>query len=780
MATPFSAFRKYTGALMAVLCGLLMVSFVVADPLMQMLGGGGGGRPAWAKDTVVVWDGGSMNELELGEAVRHRLILAEFQRQVAGLGLRDAQAAGVGDVPLRVRPLALPSTPEENVEEDIVSNKIFAQRARDAGMVVSDEMIVDYLRALGRDRVSSEQMRTIMSGMQAGAGRRATIAFVFDLLREAMLATNYLSSHLYVFGTVLPEERWEDWLKVNDRVILEAAPVPAADFLNEVEEPTDEQLEAYFAEYQDREPAPDVLGEYGGVQLASPTPGFATPPRVRLHYAVGKFETFVEKTLDDVSDEEIAEYYEANKDRFIEADRTLFGDDDLFGPADDETEADNGEEEAASDPTTEPSDETATEASEVKADAAPESETEEAPANELEPETSDADATPETPVSEEATETPTAVEEEEEEEETADDAAEAETETESEADVATGVDSEADATDDKGIEYQPLEEVSEEIRRRIAENKAGIRLRELMFELKRELDDAYAGYFDAMLDATDAEAEPPEPPAALTDFSPLAEKYGLEVTTTEPTARLDLAETSPGRSINADPTSPRPLPLWFISFSEGAVDTFEPIVTFDAENNFYLSAIVERLERVTPELDDVRDEVIAAWKREKAADLAIEAAEELADEVTDSGLSIGGYLTNNPGGPAGEAFETDPFGLLSVAGVSDQTGEVFLRLSQPAPLSEPGPGMLESVFDLEAGEVGAALNHDRSVAYVLRVATRLTPVDRLRSQFLSEGGTWYGSAPLARVRGFRARSAVIGSLVDEAEVEWLREPDQPR
>ena len=690
MATPFTVFRKYTGVMMAVLCALLMFTFVVADSIGNW-GKSNLGANARAQDSVVHWKGGSLNERQIGEAVRHRRVLAEFQRQVRIFGHRDANAAGVGDLPLRVRPLQLRNTYQQGVEYDVVQTKIFAQKAEEAGMVVSDEMIVDYLRGLGRDRVSNTQMRTIMSGMQVGAGRRATITFVFDLLREAILAKNYITSHQYLFETVLPAERWDDWLQVNDRVVLEAAAVVTANYVDQVAEPTDAQIAEFFAEYQDREPTPDILPGYGNVELPSPRPAFATPKRVQLQYVVANFDAYTEKLTEEVTDEEIAQYYEENKESFVEADKTLFGDSNLFDDGAHDGADDGAEEEADAetsdddDASGENTTEETTEESSGEQDTSNPLREEEASAESVEEAEEAADAPSEDQSGEAKPRSPfrlVALTEEEE-------ASEATTEESAEATS----DEEAQAASEPSITYQPLEEVSDEIRRRLAQGKAAERMRELMFGLKRDLDNSYADYFNDLLDATDANADPPAPPADLADLGPLATANGLtHKTTSSLSCSLELREGTFGKSVNADVTAAQTLPLWIIAFREGEIDRYEPVVTYDLDGNLYLSVINERLDRVTPELDDVRDEVVAAWKLQQAADLAQTAAKGLAAKARDSGLSLEAYFADNQDQAAsGSVVETDPFSLLTIGNISPTTGQVSLRLSQPEAARCPWP-----------------------------------------------------------------------------------------
>ncbi|CAN0380890.1 unnamed protein product, partial [Ectocarpus sp. 4 AP-2014] len=158
----------------------------------------------------------------------------------------------------------------------------------------------------------------------------------------------------------------------------------------------------------------------------------------------------------------------------------------------------------------------------------------------------------------------------------------------------------------------------------------------------------------------------------------------------------------------------------------------------------------ERYDAKTPELDEVRDQVVAAWKRTQAAVLAQEKAVELAKEIGPTGQSLEDYFAD-----AGEDAtkpasieETDAFALLTIGQVAPSARQIPLRLSQPAPLVAPGPELLQGVFDIGEGEVGAVLNHDHSIAYLLRIAQRIGSEDELRREFLRDGDRWMGAQVL--------------------------------
>jgi hypothetical protein len=173
-------------------------------------------------------------------------------------------------------------------------------------------------------------------------------------------------------------------------------------------------------------------------------------------------------------------------------------------------------------------------------------------------------------------------------------------------------------------------------------------------------------------------------------------------------------------------------------------------------------------------LADVRDEVVHAWKLQKAAELALKHAEELATRAQDSGL------------PFTEAFAdddlpvttTDPFSWLTFGDISPITRQIFFRMSEPEGIAAAGPAFMRKVFALAPGEVGAVLNHDRSIAYVIRVVEHLETPQQLQRGFLREANNWFG---LESMQGFHMQEA-SGALINDIEastgLEWVRTPDE--
>src|SRR5262249_23054606 len=79
------------------------------------------------------------------------------------------------------------------------------------------------------------------------------------------------------------------------------------------------------------EPLPDSLP--GGIEMPSRFPGFAIPRKIDVQYIEANYDKFLTKLESEVTNEEIAKFYDENKDLFVKADTTLIDDTKAEGPA---------------------------------------------------------------------------------------------------------------------------------------------------------------------------------------------------------------------------------------------------------------------------------------------------------------------------------------------------------------------------------------------------------------------------------------------------------------
>jgi hypothetical protein len=738
MASPFRAFRKNQKALMAVAGVAIIFVFVLGDSLSQLGGGGGpsegGLRP---NDVAVRWNGGKLTNAELNHLVVQRLVVNNFLRTVEGVGIQAIEETGAQPQPLRVARMLGPERPEQGVEDNVVQTYLMAEAARKAGMAIGDDYIVNYLLQLGRGFVSVDTVRQIIMSREVG-GRQHSVDYVMDALRHEMLARNYLASYYYALETELPEDRWKDWRRVNDRVVVEAVAVPAESLLVDVKDPTDEALLAYFEEYKNREPMPDTSW---GIELPSPNPAFKIPQKVAVQFLKADYNEFLAKVEEEVTDKEIEKFYGDNKDpNFIRADSLLGAPDSLIGSGgEEEAKAGdaNGEAEAADDA--------------AGADAAQPAESDESSITRSSPFRLTAF-------------------QEEAEDEAPSDAPSEEPTTDAAADGSP--EEVAAPPTEAALEFQPLEQVRDEIRRVIAEAKVSEQLAEMFSALDAQVDESYTTYFGAIMNAEDAGKEPPPPPEALADLSPLANKNGLAYEKTEPATWQQLRDTTIGNSTK---------PEWagtpfYAAILSPDYELYEPVTTQDLDANRYLSMKTADIPGKVPTLEEVRDKVLKAWKLREAGKLALKRAEEIATDAKEKG----GSLTDAISGDSRLSIvKTDPFSFLTVGTVSRETQQVqSFRLSEPDGIVAAGPDFMEQVFSLQDGEVAGVANHDGSVAYAVRIAQHLDSSDELRQAFLMEDYNWYGTQLMARGHFRTALRAVVADFFESADVEWERAHDQ--
>ncbi len=797
MASPFRLFRKYVKPMLAFFVVMLIFSWAVGDSLFNYFGGSR--NPAVSsqragREVAVRWDGGKLTNQQVNDLVVRRQMLNGFLERVEGMGARSAYEAGVEPRRLRVQRLLGPGTPQEHVEESVVQTRLFADAARAAGMHVSDEAIVQYLDELGRGNVTRNDMRDILNTLYGGRGG-VSIDEIMATLREEMLARNYVNSNQYAFETVTPEQRWRDWLRVNDRVVVEAAAIPTEKFIGDVKAPTEAELQAFFEKtdsqgikYKDREASPEIV--YGTTELPSAIPGFRIPRKIDVQFIEANYDSFLAKAEEKVTDEEIAKYYEEHKDpMFVKADTGLLEDtgakkdaDTTENPAapeggektNDETPADT----APPPPVEESKGEAKAEGKKAswkkaspKKSKSEEGKSEESKQSSLPGRANDRvfhlvafeeAAQGDAPVGDAekgAAESPAA----EATEKPTEGAAAAPAATES-APVAVAPPAAEAASPPaapeapkKPLVFQPLDEVKDVIRRELAGGKVAEELTKLARDIGGALDSDFSKYLGEVLSAQDDKKAPPAVPKSLTDLAPLAEKNGLKSGKTGSMSFLQMRDMPIGKS--SIPESGRT--LLSMLFGGKELDLYQPVSTVDIDGNHYVSMKTSDTPGRVPTLAEVRDEVVKAWKYQQAADLARKYAEEVAKKAQEAKTPLPAFFADDP---SIKVVRTDPFSELTGGEVGFANGQFQptpFRLSQPADIAAPGPDFLKRVFELKDGEVAAALNHDHSIAYVVRLVEHQPPLDELRTAYLAEANTWPGISNMTRVHMQEVLSAAL-------------------
>jgi hypothetical protein len=329
----------------------------------------------------------------------------------------------------------------------------------------------------------------------------------------------------------------------------------------------------------------------------------------------------------------------------------------------------------------------------------------------------------------------------------------------------------APATPEKPKEYQPLEEVRDLIRRDLAYRRVSENLTEKMDGILGELTSTFTAYLGEVLDAQSKNEKAPAPPAELANLQPVAEKNGLTYAKTGPIPWLEFRNTPVGKSGNPDTG----MPLSSTIFGSKDLELFQPVLTVDIDSNRFISMKTSDTPGRVPKLKEVKDEVVRAWKLQKAAEIALKDAKAEAKKAQEAGSPLADYFADDN---SIEVVSVDPFAQLTRGDVPDQMGRQRFRLSQPDGLVAPGPEFMRTVFKLKNGEVTAVLNHDHSIAYIVRMVEHVKPEDELRNAYLAEANTWDGRPTMAGNRAMFAQQLLAADLSGAKGVDWKRTPDQ--
>jgi hypothetical protein len=326
----------------------------------------------------------------------------------------------------------------------------------------------------------------------------------------------------------------------------------------------------------------------------------------------------------------------------------------------------------------------------------------------------------------------------------------------------------------KPVQYQPLSEVKDLIRRQLAEGKVAEQLTQLTGKVQTQLEAEFNKWFNQKLTA-EADKQPvPPPPKGLEDLKPIAEKNGLKAVRTGPKSALELRDMPVGKS--SSPDSARG--LLSLLFTGHEMDLYQPVGTLDIDGNRYVVIKMSDTPARVPTLAEVRNEVVHAWKLQKAAELAKKHAEELAKKAKDSKEPLSKVFADDK---ELKVIHTDPFSYLTGGDVSFITGQQQpFRLSQPTDIVAAGPEFMNKVFELKDGDVAVVQNHDDSIAYVIRLVEHQPKLNELRTAFLAEADTWPGRMSMAQEHFRQAMGIMEGDIIAGQNLQWDRTPDKPR
>jgi hypothetical protein len=835
MASPFRTFRKNQKAWMVGLTIMTMFAFVF---LGQVAGNRSSTSGDYKDAEVFTWKYGTVRKSDIDSQMRVQILVNQFLARVAEKAGQPPQI--VGQL-LQARP----------TESEVVMRMLLNKKAQELGIVIGDKIVNEAIRGLGPN-LSAQDLAAAFNDVASRTG--VSQAQLFDALRN-QLAANYVhltfanllvrsNSQYAWFNGDTPADRWEYFSRLNRKLTAEILPVAVEKFVAEIPDPSPDELRKFYDLYKNDYPDP-----------SSPTPGFRRPFRAQFQYVKADYDKKLKEEMAKVTDEEIAEYYEKNKDDFKKSKLPELPERPQEGPlpkwdAAPEEGSKSGSEQKPPDTKSDAKPEA--KSSEAKSDAAKsaanngdakagsnaksaesktpaaksgsgKSDAKGAAPKDGEPKKSGDGKTdakksslnrhasldgeqlamaddaavllaqasspaqkssPKSPAKTDAAKTDAAKTEAKSSkpasaaDKSKDGSAPNETAAKG-ADTkdATPGDGKADAKSDekspsateKPVEYKPLEEVKEKIRERIADKKvldkqiaAFSAIKQLMSAYRRDLE-SYNQKIKQGISAKKPEAPTPEFLANS--------KYdaGLEGHTTELVSPSEIENTELGRSYRG-PTSQNysTTPFLRIGFQEASKNSrglplYQVDQSQDNERNEYLWWKIGEKPAEVPKLEDIKDEVVRAWKMIQARKPAKAKAEADAELVRKEKKSLKELLGDSQ---QGEVSTAGPFSWYSRLPAQLYEPLPRVTLTKVSGVEQGGDDFLKAVFALKEGQTGVAANQPETMYYVVQIESEEPGLDKLRDEFLADM-----SNPMAA-----QVYAVVGATENAAQgLAWLSE-----
>ncbi|WP_165249864.1 hypothetical protein [Paludisphaera soli] len=279
----------------------------------------------------------------------------------------------------------------------------------------------------------------------------------------------------------------------------------------------------------------------------------------------------------------------------------------------------------------------------------------------------------------------------------------------------------ADAADLTPAVIQPFDEVRDLLASRLADEKAQEAINDVFNRIRDEELIPFADKYLTMLDdqaaSPAAKVQAPEP----VDLKALAEKDGLTYEITPLLARDKAARYGLISNAQVGTTRLSGGRRFVDEFFDPKVGLYEPVELTDILGTRYLARKVKDEAPRTPTLDEVKPEVVRAWKLEKARPLAEKAAQELAARIKSEKQGkieedqIEGY----------NVLAVPPITRMQVGGLGAGPFDYVPQAETPIPEIEyAGDSFRDAYFGVKAGETAVAADEPKAHYYVIALDRR--------------------------------------------------------
>lgn len=735
MASPFKVFRKHQKVMLAVFGVLIMLSFAFGTVISELLSSRQSQNPVAVKTGKY----GNLRQSDL-----------YFMRQ---------DRFKVLAILARIHATALVINPESShkwfekllgtaSDEDLVNTWLKSRRAEEIGMVVSDQVINDFLQRISNSKLTARDISAIIK--QEGL----TDSQFFDIMRDELRALEVAQFFLWSLEGITPAQRWEYFRQLRKQASVELIPVEVEPFLAQIKDPGEDELKVLFEKYKGKLPRPD-----------SPDPGFRIPHKIDVQYIKADFAKFSEPGA--ISEEEIQSTYEKNRAYFDQFDKQP---DASLTPGE-KNAAEKDKKETASagaqsqeQPKEQPSEkQTPADQPAAPQKKSPQEDTKKSSAIDRSPFRLTAMAAEAGKPGEDKTAVDKPAEGLKAENPAANQPAQPEKTVPESAESSKASVSEAAAEKTEKAKAPLSDKMKERVRAVVARGKIQEKFAQLQ-QIMEENGKKWRKY----------EAEKIQQKKAVTppklDFEALAKKFGLTAGQTGLISTWETQNFDIGLSL-VEGVSPFEIAVY------KSIAEFKPALSMDVQGNGYLFWKVNDIPESAPSFDDkdVRQQVVHTWKLIQARALARQEAKRLAETAGKSNATLKEGFGDNP---SFRVITPPPFSILSESSVPRGSSPASIRLSTVEGVPMVGLDFMRDVFNLEQNQIGTAMNLPQTVVYVVQPIGYSPPQDALWKIFLAEDFSRY--ATVARYDLEADNRAWLEALKTSAGLQWEIKPEQQR
>lgn len=757
--------RKYAKPVLVVMGVVCMITFVVGPFLLDMVSGSRASQEG-KSPVAVTWTKGPVreNELELLRA-QHRVVVGFLTYVISEATERGGTPMVNGRPVFKGQQIFDVGIPMDSSDEAIVHTMLMAEEARRMGIAVDQDAVKEHLK-----QISSPELREgdwLEIAQTVTRETPVTVGQLFEHLAYELRAQHARALAFSGLEGIPPGQLWDYFNRLNRRVTIDAYPIEVAALTPQVKgEPTAAEMERLFEKGRFRDPDPSLA-----------EPGFHRPHKVAFGYLRVDFATYLDAAKMQITDEQIEQQYQKDIEQGLHKDLSL---PESTPPADAKKEGDKSAEEKKE------SDQPSAEKKESEQAKADENKPAERPPAEQPP----ADK-PQQPQDDcQAGEQPAAAKAKVEEpaaqpasvqppQSTVPNQPVAEPPPPLKPDETKPGDAkpaEAKAGETKPApetKFKPLSEVRESIRtqlaRPIAQDAQNKDIKEVIAAI-----DGYGRRYRRWQTIKDFAKGKAEDPGKL-DLEAIAAKHGFKAATTPLVDRFEVTEHEVGKNVMMIDIAAfqRREGNLMRSFADMAYGEDEVLYAAQEADSMvpdvkYIYYRTAEEKAADVKLADAKKQVVEAWKKQKAYELALTDAQKLADKAK------GAVALKDVVADPSKIITPPPFSWMT-------TGSLAAGFGQPEPsrvegIELAGPEFMHAIFALSTGQTGVAPNHAHSRVYVVRVTSQAPDEELLRQQFLETG--------LTREVMLVARQELFETTItdwrreieDRYQVKWQRPP----